>query len=99
MQKLKRRNLVIVLIVLIIAMIGSFIISVSVNSVYAAPAVYSDAENESKYTFTEVIDEEGNSSYKIAIRSALRTSLKVAIIPETYNNAPVTEIANNGFYM
>lgn len=80
-------------------MIGSFIISVSVNSVYAAPAVYSDAENESKYTFTEVIDEEGNSSYKIAIRSALRTSLKVAIIPETYNNAPVTEIANNGFYM
>lgn len=78
-------------------MIGSFIISVSVNSVYAAPAVYSDAENESKYTFTEVIDEEGNSSYKIALRTALRASIQVVVVPDNYNGKTVTEIASNGF--
>ena len=43
-------------------------------------------------------NEIANLSYKVAVRSAFRSTIKVAVIPKMYNDAPVTEIATNGFY-
>ncbi|MDE5562416.1 MAG: leucine-rich repeat domain-containing protein [Clostridiales bacterium] len=53
--------------------------------------------SEGDYTFTLVIDAEGNSSYKAAIKTTLRNTATVAIVPDTYNGLPVTELANNAF--
>ncbi len=85
--------------VLFLALISSLIITLNVKPVYATATTASDdIENESNLTFTEIVDDEGNLSYKVAVRSAFRSTIKVAVIPKMYNDAPVTEIATNGFY-
>ena len=94
MRKFTIRNLVIAVMVLFLALISSLIITLNVKPVYAT----ADIENESNLTFTEIVDDEGNLSYKVAVRSAFRSTIKVAVIPKMYNDAPVTEIATNGFY-
>lgn len=53
--------------------------------------------SEGDYTFTLVTDGEGNSSYKVAIKTTLRNTVTVAIVPDAYNGLPVTELANNAF--
>ncbi len=54
-------------------------------------------DSEGDYTFTLVTDAEGNSSYKAAIKTTLRNTATIAIVPDTYNGLPVTELANNAF--
>lgn len=99
MRKFTIRNLVIAVMVLFLALISSLIITLNVKPVYATATTASDdIENESNLTFTEIVDDEGNLSYKVAVRSAFRSTIKVAVIPKMYNDAPVTEIATNGFY-
>ncbi len=47
--------------------------------------------------FTQVTDGEGNKSYSVGIKAAFRPTAEIVIIPETYQDLPVTAISNNGF--
>ena len=72
-------------------------ISISKKPVYAATDIVAENEEDSKFTFTEIVDEEGNTSYSVALKAAFRSTIQIIIIPETYKDIPVVEIANNGF--
>lgn len=55
-----------------------------------------EAQTEN-FTFTLITNEEGENYYKVALKPSLRNTVNLVIIPEKYNNIPVTEIADNGF--
>lgn len=54
------------------------------------------SENEN-YNFTLITDEDGNESYQVSLKPVKRPTIEVAVVPNTFNGLPVTEIANNGF--
>lgn len=53
--------------------------------------------SQDKLQFTLITDANGEKSYKVAIKSTAKPSAETIIIPNTYNDLPVTEIADNGF--
>lgn len=91
-----KRNTMLALIIAVIAAICAFAVTVFLSG-SAQTAQAEAANSEDNYTFTLVTDEDGNSSYKVAINPTLRNTVTVAVIPDTYNGLPVTELANNAF--
>lgn len=93
---LKRISLLFCVPLLMFAIIGPIILQISGTEpmMSAKAEIISDEED---FTFTLVTNEAGESSYKIALRPAMRPYAEDVVIPETYKGLPVTEIATGGF--
>lgn len=95
MKTTGKRKSVFVLLAVIAALlmaIAIFCFSRNATTVYAEKY-----DSEQNYTFTLITDNDGNSSYKVALKPTLRNSITEAVVPGTYNGLPVTELAANAF--
>lgn len=83
---------------LIAAVITFIIATICLVSLFTANVAYAeDIEKLDNFNFTLLTNADGEQSYSVSIKATAKPTVEVAIIPETYNNLPVTEVANNGF--
>lgn len=97
MKTLQKKGLLLICILMLaLSVIGLMIIPGLGNKLFisANAEIINDEED---FTFTLATNEDGESCYKIALRPVMRPYAEVVVIPETYNNLPVTEIATGGF--
>ena len=88
MQKTKKSMLFVFLALAFVLtlMVGLFL----VNHTSVAKAEETDSTETLNYTL--VTNEDGESSYKVAVRPILKSSVTFIRIPETFNGLPFTEI-------
>ncbi len=96
MKNTTKRKSAFVFVLAVIAVVLAIIVTLGLNK-GAQPAHAETYNSADDYNFTLVTDSDGNSSYKVAIQATLRNSVTVAVVPDTYNGLPVTELANNAF--
>ena len=96
MKNTTKRKSAFVFVLAVIAAVLAIIVLLSLNK-SSQPAHAETYNSADDYNFTLVTDSDGNSSYKAAIKTTLRNSVTVAVVPDSYNGLPVTELANNAF--
>lgn len=92
MQITKQRKFIICILVSLVLLIGVLLLIPKVKSANAETIASNDTLN-----FTLTTNEDGESSYKVAVKPAYRSQVEFVVVPETYDGLPVTEVAANGF--
>ncbi len=91
-QKRKQKNIIICILVALFLSVGILILTPKAKIAGAETMAPND-----NYNFTQVTNEDGETSYKVAIKPAYRSQVEFVVVPETYRGKPVTEVAANGF--
>ena len=80
MNKSKTRSIIVLILVLAIALFAGVSVALfnSTTKVSAKTFVESQEEN---YNFTLITNEDGEASYKIALKPALRNTIELVVIP------------------
>lgn len=92
MKSTKQRNLIVCILVSLVLLAGIILLIPNIKSANAETI-----ESNDKLNFTQITNEDGELSYKVAVKPAYRSSVEFIVVPETYNGLAVTEVAANGF--
>ena len=96
METIGKRRSIVCLAAIAVAVLLAMAVAICIGS-GARTTIAETYDSADNYNFTLITDDDGNSSYKVAIKPTLRSSVTVAIIPSVHNGISVTEIANNAF--
>ncbi len=92
MKSTKQRNLIICILISLVLLFGIILLIPKIETANAGTI-----DSNDKLNFTRITSEDGETSYKVAVKPAYRSKVEFVVVPETYEGLAVTEVAANGF--
>ncbi|MCX4363242.1 MAG: leucine-rich repeat domain-containing protein, partial [Clostridia bacterium] len=93
MKRIKQSKIIIISVLITLLLLAGMILLIPKAKTANAATI----EPNEKLNYTLVTNEDGESSYKVGVKTAYRSQVEFVVIPETYEGLPVTEVAANGF--